>query len=287
VTRHRFVEPPQTWTACVLIHAKDPDRPRTATRGFLCEGHYLILEQRLAELPALADEVEQALVRGGGAGPKISGDPERALPFDEAASDALRGARDLLASWCRLILDEHPGGLHAPALALPALATFLTRHLEWIAAQPWVDDLHGEFGDVRAALLSAQSTSRTRIVALGTCGEAPYCDLETHAERCCQGTLRAFVSTVDEGADPRPIVCSECGIEHQPETWRPLARRLRKDAAWMTAAQLSELLRVPVGTVWYWAHEDDWRRLDRRPKRYHHDDAQASYEARRLEERSA
>jgi hypothetical protein len=29
---------------CVLAHAVDPDRPRTASHGYLCTGHYLGLE---------------------------------------------------------------------------------------------------------------------------------------------------------------------------------------------------------------------------------------------------
>jgi len=287
VTRHRFVEAtPPIWTACALEHTHDPDRPRTATHGLLCTGHYLNLEQQIAELPALATDTERALVRHGQAGgPKVTGSPERPLPFDEAAGDALRAARDVLASWCRLILDEHPSALHAPALAFPALAAFLSTHLEWIAAQPWIDDLCAEFSDARRGLRSALTTARTRVVTLGSCELPLYCDVTSHEVTCCAGMLRGFASTIDQGEDVRPIVCSSCGTEHQPADWRALSRRLRKDAEPMlTYAQLSQLLRVPIGTLKRWAHEDDWRRLDGRPSRYHHDDAQRSYDARRLEE---
>lgn len=292
MTRHQFVEAtPTNWTACVVPHTHDPDRQRTATRGLLCAGHYRGLEQDLTEFPALATETEHALVHfGNGLSPKVSGSKEQPLPYpvdskgNSRPSDALRLSRDLLASWCRQVLDDHPSGLHTPALNLTALSAFLLRHLDWIAQQLWIDDLHRELRDTRHALRSSLTTARTRVVPLGVCGLPLSCDVATHVETCCEGTLRAFVPVIDEGTDPRPIVCSSCGTEHQPEAWRGLSRRLRKDEdAWLTAAQLSELLRVPIGTVWRWAHEDEWRRVDRRPRRYHHDDAQKSYDSRRLE----
>lgn len=291
MTRHQFVPDP-TPRRCVLAHQRDPDRARTASRGHLCEGHYLRLEQHLAETTHLCDSVEAGLTRySNGLTPKVSGTKEQPLPYlvdsegDSRALLALRGIRDTLASWTRLVLEEHPSGLHTPTFTVPALSAFLGIHLEWIVEQDWVDDLVDELGDARHALRAAQRTASTRIVPVGTCGQPLTCDVHTHAETCCDGTLRAFVSTIDDNTDARPIVCSACGTEHQPADWRPLARRLRGDTdGWLTAEQLSSLWHVAVGTVWRWASEDDWRRIDRRPKRYHHDDAQASYERRRLEE---
>lgn len=47
---------------------------------------------------------------------------------------------------------------------------------------------------------------------------------------------------------------------------------------WMTAAQLSRLLKAPLGTIHRWASEDRWRRLEdnRRPAYYRVEDATAS-----------
>lgn len=293
MTRHQFVEPP-TPHPCIAHHAKDPDRPRTASRGLLCEGHYLGLEQRLAELPALIDEVQQALVRfGNGLNPKVTGTSTHPLPYltdhdgNSRAADALRDVHARMVSWTLLVLEEHPSGPHSPADTPPALSAFLICHLDWLTGHDLIGELCRETSEDRSQLLAARTVSRTKVVTLGTCDERlGVCDVESHVEvwSCCEGTLRAFVAPDD--TDPRPIVCSACGTEHQPETWRPLARRLRKDAAPMlTYAQLSQTLRVPIGTLKRWAMEDDWRRLEGRPSRYHHDDAQSSFDNHhRLEE---
>lgn len=287
MSSHRFVDdtPARNWSACIAPHAKDPQRPRTASHGLLCAGHHASLEQHLAELPALLDEVEAALVRGGtGLGPKISGSPTRPLPFVEAVSDALSAAQAVLASWCLLVLEEHPDGLHAPHSDTPALSRFLLTHLAWCAAQPWADDLVREIDETRRGLSGVLTPSRTRRVPLGPCERPLTCDVETHLEVRCDGTLTAVVHTLDDTL-PGAITCPACGDSHPPETWRPLARRLRGGAeAWLTYAQLSQLLRVPIGTLHRWAAEEEWRRLDGRPVRFHHDDAQATYE--RLREAS-
>ncbi len=49
----------------------------------------------------------------------------------------------------------------------------------------------------------------------------------------------------------------------------------------LSAADLATLFRVPVGTIYYWAHDDHWRRTKGRPVLYHHADANASYARRR------
>lgn len=47
---------------------------------------------------------------------------------------------------------------------------------------------------------------------------------------------------------------------------------------WLTAAQLSNLFGVPVGTIYRWASEDNWPRTSRRhrPVRYDSTAAEAS-----------
>lgn len=291
MTRHQFVEPRTNWTACIAPHATEPERLRTASVGLLCFGHHKDLEEALAEMPALLEDVDAALVRfGNGLSPKVSGSKEQPLPYatdrdgNSPVQQAVRATHGLLASWCLLVLEEHPSGLHAPQDRADAMSRFLLTHLEWCVGQPWVDDLLRETRDMRRDLRRAAlpSSGRHR-KTLGECNTPLTCDLATHAEHICTGMLYAQVSRDDDGLLPN-IECTGCDFQHAPDTWRPLARRLRGDESWLTAAQLSEVLRVPIGTVWFWASEDQWRRLDRRPKRYHNDDAQASYEARRLKE---
>jgi len=284
MTRHQFVDPPQTWTACVAPHAKDPERQRQASVGFLCAGHHAGLEQLLAELPWLLGEVEENLPRGSSQGPKVTGTPSHPLPFTEAVSEALGAAQALLASWCLLVLEEHPDRLHAPPSTATLMSAFLLRHLDWCCAQPWVDDLLRELRDLQSGLRRTLSPARTRTVPLGPCEEPLACDLTSHDLLCCAGTLTAVVHVLEDTL-PGAITCAECGTRHEPETWRHLARRLRRgEESWLTAAQLSQLLRVPLKTLQRWALEDQWRFTETRPRRYQHEDAQASYDAHRLEE---
>jgi len=51
---------------------------------------------------------------------------------------------------------------------------------------------------------------------------------------------------------------------------------------YVTARDLARLFRVPVGTIYRWASEDQWRRTRYRPIRYHIDDASESKRARSL-----
>jgi len=289
MSRHQFVEAPRPWTACIATHAKDPERHRVATHGLLCAGHHAALEQQLAEIPALLSEVERALVRGSGAGPKVTGTKEQPLPYatdrdgNSPQADALRGAHALLVSWSLLVLEEHPDRLHAPADDTGAMSRFLMTHLEWCEGQPWTDDLLDELRDNAHNLRrAARPEQARRRVELGPCAEITGCDVETHLELTCNGILVAVVHSSDEGL-PTTIACPACGTTHAPDTWRPLARRLRGGAdSWLTYAQLSQLLIVPIGTLKRWASEDDWRRLDSRPTRYHLDDAQQTFDAHRL-----
>ncbi|SRR6266566_1611254 len=52
-----------------------------------------------------------------------------------------------------------------------------------------------------------------------------------------------------------------------------------------TAADLAHIYRVPIGTIYRWASEDQWRRTrTAHPVRYNAHDAQASYDRRRRKE---
>jgi len=51
---------------------------------------------------------------------------------------------------------------------------------------------------------------------------------------------------------------------------------------WWTPAELAQIYRVPIGTIYRWASEDGWRRVRRgRAVRYHGGDAQRSHDRRR------
>lgn len=264
---------------CVLPHHTDPDRPRPARVGLLCFGHRAGLEQNLLDLVTFATEAAATLVRHGNPGQRVSGTTEAPLPFHDDISNAFRHTRDVLASWSSVVVEEHPSGLHPPRFGIASCADFLIRWCDWVCEQPWVDDLHVELVQARGLVLAAARPSHARRVDLGQCDGELWCDVATGRVEPCSGILRAVVHTSRDDL-PATIACPECGQAHQPEQWRALSRRLRgADDLWLTAAQLSQLFRIPIGTLQRWASEDKWRRLDGRPVRYHADDFERSHAA--------
>lgn len=275
---------------CVLPHHKDPDRPRPARVGFLCFGHRAGLEQNLADLVTLATEAAATLVRHGNPGQRVSGTTEPPLPFHDDISDAFRHTRDVLASWSSVVVEEHPSGLHPPRFGIASCADFLIRWCDWIAEQPWVDDLHVELVQARGLVLAAARPSQARRVDLGQCDGGRWCDVATRHVEPCTGILRATVHTSRDDL-PATISCPECGQVHQPEQWSTLSRRLRRELdPMLTMAQLAQVLHVPTSTLRDWNRVDEWRSVegsDRHGRivRYHLDDAERSRQARRPDQR--
>lgn len=64
---------------------------------------------------------------------------------------------------------------------------------------------------------------------------------------------------------------------------RPNARPVFMDH-YLTASDLSRIYHVALGTIYSWASRDNWRRTDTWPRRYHWEDAQASYDRRHEQE---
>lgn len=160
---------------CVGRHEK----PKIATRPFLCADCRDRLYQRLDEIPnmagraLLAHDGTQAKSSEG----KVSGSSEDVLPggivltllgpsSTDRLSDAVRSdpksmacqdptvpIPDVLASWVRVICEERD--LTTPKPTLKAVCTFLRRHCEWAADQPWADEFDTEIRECHARLQGA------------------------------------------------------------------------------------------------------------------------------------
>lgn len=287
-----MADPAQVRQACVLAHYDlDPstnlrvlrERPTPAVPGLLlCKGHHGNLRDILLELVPLVAELDQAMIPNSGrGGPNVTGDPEKALPFNEAAGAHVRRIRDVLASWAQQVVEGF--GVHPPAFTHTGLIRFLERHHDWLCAQDWVSDYQQELRELRGRGKAVLAAVPRRKVDLGICGEEIACQVDSQALILCTGTLRATVSSADDEL-PSMVACTSCGKEHPSPAWRALGRRLRGSPdAWLTGPQLSEMFRVPFPTVRRWAAEDTWRRHPdgKRPTRFHVDDAGASFERRR------
>lgn len=284
------MNPTTDLSLCVLRHydaeGELDERPRRATHGRICIGHFHALEQQVNELPALIGQVETVLARStSGSGPKVGGTRETPLPYDEHAGDSLRSARDILASWCANLADST--STTRPPFEIYAMARYLARHLDHAVQQDWISDFVTEIRAVRRDLNRHKRTIHKRRVEVGTCDGAIACTVITHELIPCTGILRAETTTEDD--ELPDITCPVCGARYAPADWRPLSRRLHGEQdPYLTAAQLSQVFGgdVAVGTLYRWAQEDDWRRTvvitdAGRRTRYHLDDAQHTFTARR------
>lgn len=111
----------------------------------------------------------------------------------DAGSDRLMSVLGVLHGWARVVREERD-------LAEPERVTvtgerdLLTRHVDWLAAQPWVDEVYGELRELRAALQQLNGTQDDKPVGRcylptpeGVCNGPIWLDLaEGHAScgRC-------------------------------------------------------------------------------------------------------
>jgi hypothetical protein len=169
---------------CTRIHGDGYDRP--AADGLaLCWSCITRMERALAEMPALYADLAHALVPRRGDAPRITGGDTTSLPINLAAA-ATRHDIDTytrgLAAWVAAERGHHP-----PALGVSATCAWLTRHIEWIAAQPEAAEVADWLGDLRGRALAVISpTGRRHFTVHG--------DEATCLEDGCEGRL---VATLD------------------------------------------------------------------------------------------
>ncbi len=128
-------------------------------------------------------------------------------------------------------------GLHlGPRNAEPAAtAAFLAVHLDWLCAQPFVDEFAAEMLGLARTARALVYPSGRRTFPVGPCTEVTSCDVATRLEQRCPGRLRAILHG-DEGtratdrALPHSLNCSECGLSVPADEWPALRRRLARPA---------------------------------------------------------
>jgi hypothetical protein len=97
--------------------------------------------KKRADPPAPGDVTLMALLDARTSAIRLPGDQSEPMPAVLA----------VVASWLLLIAEERPLTAMLPRSVLAQL-DLLTRHHEWIASKPWVDDYLLEFGELRKAL---------------------------------------------------------------------------------------------------------------------------------------
>lgn len=221
---------------CARDDEPDPG-PREARFGLVCGSCYRRLEQDIAEMPALMDDLTLALRRPGTQGQRVSGTGEEPTFINGKVVTARAQLLAVCQSWSRVVSEDR--GLTLPAETPEAVAAFLVRHLDWIVEQSWVDEMAREvdraFG--RGRSLAFPSGAR-RITLKDPKGKAvqcverfPVCDVITRKASDgarCDGCLQATVWPGDELVKGE-ITCSECGAVTPSSRWYGLGERWMKE----------------------------------------------------------
>ncbi|MFD5745410.1 hypothetical protein ACFXJM_34750 [Streptomyces massasporeus] len=201
---------------CEAVHCRrdrqsGTPQPRTAASGQrLCLVCRARLKEDLVGLPGLYDGCGEALspARTGITERVSSGRARHGIRLNEAALQARGDMVAVLASWAGAIVAQR-GVSAPPRREVHALAAFLARHLDWLAAHPAAGECAAE---VRRVTNMARSALAPRPALPKELGSCPVTD--------CEESVRTA-----RGADATHVV--RCGAGHvlPPDRWLLLSGR--------------------------------------------------------------
>jgi hypothetical protein len=178
--------------ACV-VHSK----PTEARHGLLCVAHFDRLADMLRQIEeeaAILSAVPSMAIRTGSGGGSLASeraparldvlvhlDNRRGTGKSETEDDELAAGKtlpvlDVLHSWARVVREER-GLTSRAAVTISGERDVLTRALDWIAEQPWVDEMFNEVRQLAGQLKAANGTQDEKPV--GRCylpNETGVCD---------------------------------------------------------------------------------------------------------------
>ncbi|HEY9371515.1 hypothetical protein [Streptomyces sp.] len=217
-------------------------RPTRDTR-LLCNHHVWEVEQALAELPALVDELsttltKQAKMGGGKREDKPTKGKVHPLPYDVRASEVLEQIRIVLMGWVMDLRDGSPAPIgpacedcahgsctsirwHAlPADTLQSMSAWLLKRLDEIARHSAADDIWSEITDATAQgwIAVDRAATKTRFV-VGPCPELSPTD-----GAACRGEVWAYIPSAED--QRARMACGECGTTWETHQWLRAGRRI-------------------------------------------------------------
>jgi hypothetical protein len=221
---------------CVLDH-RDGE-PRRAVDGlYICRGHTRELEQLVAEMPAKAGDLDRA---SGTGGPRPRGSHSEICVDDRAATHRAHMA-GVVASWCRVVAEDH--NITPPRSAdLERTCPWLLPHLDWCAANRWVDEMLLELRGV-----SKRAVALTDLPAR-TVPLAAQCLAHRDGQRC-----DGYVTIVVRG-DDWTARCSAAECEEMQDATPYLNGKGRVTIDGVQ--QMARLYGIPCSdeVVWQWKH---------------------------------
>lgn len=193
---------------------------RLAAPGLrLCRGCRDRLAYSLGQLPQLYGELESALANTTKyRTEKVRTSSTPGIPLNENVADARADIRGVLAAWVDLVVEGRR--VTAPARTVTALAAFLARHLDWLAAHEAAGEAAREIHKLVLTSRRAARPEPVRHIKLGAC-----------VESACSGVLLARICDNDRLL-PSAIVCDiDSSHSWPPSQWHVVRKRMRMRGA--------------------------------------------------------
>lgn len=242
-------------------------RRRVVAWSRLCRACRDELAAGLESLPGLYNECGRRL--GGSDRPRgtaVSSSSMPGMPFNAPAADVRARILGVLGSWSGMVAEERR--VTAPERSVGALATFLGRHVDWIAAHTAATEATEEVAQLVRVARRVAYPNPVRRVAIGGCVEVG-----------CGGELVAFVHP------QAPLLPAEIRCDVDPchswfeHHWIQLSHRMgtvpsiatATTTRWLSAADISRLWSIPPGSVYRLASEQQWRRRNQARRTYYHE----------------
>lgn len=248
-----------------------PGCARPSLNGFLCKPDRRLLQQRLAEIPALYDDLRITLARQG-----RTGEPTASVGTSTAGRivldlDAAMLNRDLWRILTRIVLHLAKLGEKTPCecghahsgheMVIPftrlcwwrscrcnayvaretfsvrGMAQWLERRADVIAMHPTAGEILEQLSGIRYMIVAKiDQPPWLRIVTIGPCPES---DDKGHT---CTGQVRMYVPMANEGE--ARYECHVCGVSYKPEQMLRLKRRMN-----LTPRPRPPAVAVPAGSA--------------------------------------
>jgi hypothetical protein len=203
---------------CANDTCRGCQRAQAADGLRLCRLHTERISRDAHTAAELWGELALRLLGGTGNGDRVSGTAERTRLPNPAAVEMRAEIRHVLASWCRLIGDER--GWTLPADQVDAMAVYVARNAEWLAAGEYAGEVSDELDDLARRGRRLAYPSGARMVEVGPC-----------VRDGCGGTVRAIMRPTDLLL-PSELVCDvDDGHRWPPPSWRDYRRAVEKARA--------------------------------------------------------
>lgn len=207
--------------------------PRQAADGiYLCQLHRTAIAEDALLAAIRWQDLGIVLTGSSAPGDVVSGSKdEQGLKINERALEMRTLVRHTLAAITRLIADER--GLQLPHDTVPAMARYVARHAEWLAAHDAAGDHSAELRELAHGepYRVAHPSGGRKFLLRDPAGEPVRCIESVDGDAECPGTLWTILRRTDSLL-PSELVCDH-DEDHRVSAadWLRLGRRLTRQRA--------------------------------------------------------